>query len=202
LAEVTKQEVRQLAEQANLPVAAKKDSVGICFVGDINVPKFLEENLGTNPGSIVDKRGNLLGQHRGLWFHTIGQRHGFDYDKKKYAEINPKLHRDELPPLYVIEKRQPTNELVIGPKQATQATSFEISALHLIGLTQQELLNQANLKVRIRNTGELIGCSIKKQDDRYQVKLDQPVEGVANGQSAVFYINRPQSRCLGGGTIL
>jgi len=128
-------------------VADKKDSVGICFVGDINVPKFLAENLGTKPGKIVDEHGNILGQHRGLWFHTVGQRHGFNYDKKKYAQLNPILHKDELPAMYVIDKNIKANELVIGPKQATR------------------------------------------------------VEGVASGQSAVFYTYEKAGRCLGGATI-
>ncbi|MFH2118700.1 MAG: tRNA 2-thiouridine(34) synthase MnmA [Candidatus Paceibacterota bacterium] len=202
LASLTKPEVRQLAQQANLPVANKKDSVGICFVGDINVPKFLKENLGENPGAIVDEAGNQLGQHRGLWFHTIGQRHGFDFDKKKYAKLHPELDKGELPPLFVIGKNQATNQLVIGPKQATASKSFEIDQLHLIGLTEQELLKIPKSKVRIRNTGELIACSITKQTNHYQVKLDQPVEGVAAGQSAVFYTSDQPNKCLGGAIIL
>ncbi|HEX9817517.1 MAG TPA: tRNA 2-thiouridine(34) synthase MnmA [Patescibacteria group bacterium] len=202
LADLTKSEVRQIAQQANLPVATKKDSVGICFVGDINVPKFLKENLGENPGKIVDEYGNVLGQHQGLWFHTIGQRHGFTYDKKKYTKLHPKLDKSELPALFVISKNSKLNQLVIGPKQATQVKKFLVDRLHLIGLTEQELLGQSSLKVRIRNTGELTGCSIIKQNGHYQVELEQPIEGVAAGQSAVFYaINRP-THCLGGAIIL
>jgi tRNA-specific 2-thiouridylase len=202
LANLTKTRVRQLAHQAKLAVADKKDSVGICFVGDINVPKFLEENLGTKPGNIVDERGNILGQHRGLWFHTIGQRHGLTYDKKQYAKLNPKLHKDELPALFVIGKRQATNELVIGPKKATQAKTLSVDHLHLIGITEQEQLNQPKLQVRIRHTGELIDCSIKKRADYFQIELTQPAEGVASGQSAVFYAGSRTIQCLGGATIL
>lgn len=202
LADLTKQEVRKLAQQANLPVAAKKDSVGICFVGDINVPNFLEENLGKNPGPIIDEQGNLLGHHQGLWFYTVGQRHGFTYDKKKYAKLNPRLSKDKLPALYVIKKNPKTNELVIGPKKSTEAKNFEIENLHLIGLTEQELLTQPKLRVRIRHTGELVNCTLVKKADQYQVSLDQSVEGIAAGQSAVFYTSKPQPQCLGGGIIL
>lgn len=198
LGDLTKKEVRALAEKHELPVAGKKDSVGICFVGDINVPKFLEENLGTQPGNIVDSQGNVLGQHRGLWFHTIGQRHGFSYDKKRFAQLHPELQKDELPALYVVGKNLETNELVIGLKQATQAKTLTIGALNLIGLAEQELLNQPNLQVRIRHTGELIGCSVSKQGEHFEVTLNQPVEGVAAGQSAVLYATE---RCLGGGVI-
>lgn len=198
LGDLTKREVRALAEKHELPVAGKKDSVGICFVGDINVPKFLEENLGTNPGNIVDSQGNVLGRHRGLWFHTIGQRHGFSYNKKRFAQLHPELQKDELPALYVVGKNLETNELVIGLKHATQAKTLTIGALNLIGLAERELLNQPNLQVRIRHTGELIGCSVSKQGEHFEVTLDQPVEGVAAGQSAVLYATE---RCLGGGVI-
>ncbi|KKU18090.1 MAG: tRNA-specific 2-thiouridylase MnmA [Candidatus Pacebacteria bacterium GW2011_GWB1_47_8] len=201
LAELTKQAVRQLAHQAKLPVADKKDSVGICFVGDINVPKFLAENLGTKPGKIVDEHGNILGQHRGLWFHTVGQRHGFNYDKKKYAQLNPILHKDELPAMYVIDKNIKANELVIGPKQATRVKTLHVSNLHLLGLTQAELFKRTDLRVRIRHTGQLTDCEIKKMGNRYSVKLKQLVEGVASGQSAVFYTYEKAGRCLGGATI-
>jgi tRNA-specific 2-thiouridylase len=201
LADLTKQEVRRIAEQAKLPIADKKDSVGICFVGDINVPKFLEENLGTKPGNIIDERNNALGQHRGLWFHTIGQRHGFEYDKKKYAKLHPNLDKTKLPALYVIKKKAKTNELVIGPKNATQAKSFSLVHFHLIGCTEKELLSQPKLRVRIRNTGKLVGCLITKQDNHYQVKLDQSVEGIAPGQSAVFYSTDTPAHCLGGAII-
>jgi len=201
LAELTKQAVRQLAHQAKLPVADKKDSVGICFVGDINVPKFLAENLGTKPGKIVDEHGNILGQHRGLWFHTVGQRHGFNYDKKKNAQLNPILHKDELPAMYVIDKNIKANELVIGPKQATRVKTLHVSNLHLLGLTQAELFKRTDLRVRIRHTGQLTDCEIKKMGNRYSVKLKQLVEGVASGQSAVFYTYEKAGRCLGGATI-
>lgn len=203
LGDLTKQEVRQLAQEHNLPVASKKDSVGICFVGDINVPQFLEDNLGTNPGSIVDEQGNALGEHRGLWFHTVGQRHGFTYDKKKYHLLHPEFKKDELPALYVIGKKPETNKLIIGPKQATKADSFTIGPLHLIGMTEQELLNHRNLQVRIRHTGKLANCTLTKLDNHFQVNLTQPLEGIASGQSAVFYgLNSQLSLCLGGATIL
>lgn len=202
LADLTKQQVRELAKQHELPIADKKDSVGICFVGDINVPKFLEENLGTNPGAIVDEHGNKLGEHRGLWFHTIGQRHGFTYDKKQYAKLHSEFHKDELPALYVIGKNIPANELIIGLKQATKTKKLQVAKLDLIGLTEQKLLNQTKLQVRIRHTGELIHGSILKKNGYCQITLAQPVEGAAPGQSVVFYDGQMPARCLGGATLL
>ncbi|MFZ5437510.1 MAG: tRNA 2-thiouridine(34) synthase MnmA [Patescibacteria group bacterium] len=203
LQDLTKKEVRELAIKHNLLVANKKDSVGICFVGDINVPKFLKENLGERPGNIVDEQGNVLGQHRGLWFHTIGQRHGFTYNKKKYVQLNKNLDKGDLPALYVIEKKPKTNELVIGQKQETLRNSFEITNLHLIGVTETELLNSQNLSIRIRNTGEKIPGLLEKKDGNFSIKLKQLASGIASGQSAVFYLaTEEQIICAGGGIIL
>lgn len=203
LQNLTKKEVRDLAIKHNLPVANKKDSVGICFVGDINVPKFLAENLGKKPGNIVDEAGHILGQHQGLWFHTVGQRHGFTYDKKQYAQLNKNLDKGDLPALYVIEKRPATNELVIGQKQETLKNSFEITNLHLVGITENELLNHKNLSIRIRNTGEKIPGLVEKKGGNFSIKLEHPTSGIASGQSAVFYLAvEEQIICAGGGIIL
>ncbi len=203
LQDLTKDQVRKLAKQKNLPVANKKDSVGICFVGDINVPKFLKENLGEKPGEIIDDQGNVIGKHRGLWFYTVGQRHGFTYDKKKYAQQHPEFDKTELPALYVIKKNADKNQLVIGPKQATAAQEFTVANLHLIGANEQDLLNSSDLQVRIRNTGKLVNCSITKQGKNYLVKTEKPVEGIASGQSAVFYHKEKKLiKCLGGATLL
>lgn len=203
LQDLTKPEVRALAIKHHLPVANKKDSVGICFVGDINVPKFLKENLGEKPGNIIDEQGHILGHHQGLWFHTVGQRHGFNYDKKKYAALNPDLAKGDLPALYVLEKKPTTNELVIGQQPQILKNSFKIANLHLINVTEKELLPGGNLSVRIRNTGERISCSLEKKDGIFNVFLQQQVNGVAAGQSAVFYLEKAeQVLCVGGGIIL
>jgi tRNA-specific 2-thiouridylase len=200
---LTKKEVRELAIKYNLPVANKKDSVGICFVGDINVPKFLKENLGEKPGKIIDEAGHVLGQHQGLWFHTVGQRHGFTYDKKQYAQLNKNLDKGDLPALYVIEKRPTTNELVIGQKPETLKNSFKIANLHLINVTETELLNSQNLSIRIRNTGEKVPGLLEKKDGNFSIKLEHPTNGVASGQSAVLYLEvAEQVICAGGGIIL
>jgi tRNA-uridine 2-sulfurtransferase len=206
LQDLMKQEVRQLAIEKNIPVANKKDSVGICFVGDINVPNFLRENLGENPGNIIDKKGNILGRHKGLWFHTIGQRHGFSYDKKLYSKLNPDIDKGDIPALYVIEKKQKTNELVIGLQENTLQNSFIIEDIHLINFIKQEILQAKNLSVRIRNTGKRVPCSIStnnKKDGLITVNLSKKINGVASGQSAVFYLEKNnQVFCVGGGIIL
>lgn len=206
LQNLMKQDVRQLAIEKNISVANKKDSVGICFVGDINVPNFLKENLGENPGNIIDKKGNILGRHNGLWFHTIGQRHGFSYDKKLYSKLNPSIDKGGIPALYVIEKKPKTNELVIGLQENTLQNSFIIEGIHLINFTKQEIMEAKNLSVRIRNTGKRVNCSIytnDKKDGLITINLSKKINGVASGQSAVFYLEQNnQVFCVGGGIIL
>lgn len=203
LQDLQKEDVRGLAIEHKLHVADKKDSVGICFVGDINVPNFLKENLGENPGNIVDENGNVLGEHKGLWFHTIGQRHGFTYDKKKYVKLNPSIDKGDIPALYVVEKRPKTNELVIGSKEETLKETFYIDGLHTIGIEKDVLLGHESLLIRIRNTGELVKCTLKKKDGKIKVNLSEKVNGVASGQSAVFYLEEnDQIICAGGGIIL
>jgi len=101
----------------------------------------------------------------------------------------------------VIAKNQTANQLVIGPKQATEVREFLVDKLQLINLTEQELLKQTKPKVRIRNIGKLVDCSIIKQLDSFQIKLNQPLEGIAAGQSAVFYTSDQPNKCLGGAII-
>jgi tRNA-specific 2-thiouridylase len=187
-----KKEVRTLAKEINLPVATKKDSVGICFVGQINVAEFLKEQLGENPGEIITPEGKVIGQHRGLWFFTIGQRHGFEVNLRA-VQTHTNWHRPQagLPPLYVVEKKVQENQLVIGPQPEIIKTQFSVSQLSWINpeLAQQELQKNKLFKVRIRHTGKLINCQIiQNKNSSLTVIVKQPVAGVAAGQFAVFYL--------------
>ncbi len=178
-----KSEVRKLATQKGLPVAAKPDSQGICFIGEINVHNFLKERLGERPGDVVDTKGRKIGSHKGLWFYTIGQRHGF--------EVAP--DNNSFPPYYVIRKDVQKNQLVVGFGAETFQDSFEIEDVHWI--TSPLTLDPVSLSVRIRHTGKLLSCSF----DGRRVHLRESAQGIATGQSAVFYQN---DVCLGGGIIV
>ena len=204
LAELTKVEVRQKANEWGIAVADKKDSVGICFVGDINVHDFLKSKLGENPGDVVDTDGNVIGSHQGLWFYTIGQRGGFtvfptQIIKTKTGET---LTKHNIPPFYVIGKKVKENQLVVGFGAQTQQHQFEITDLHMID-PKQQLENISNLFVRIRHTGELLDCKVTPtSDQQYSATLETAISGIAPGQSAVLYqkINNV-TLCLGGGII-
>jgi len=203
LAELTKKEVRAKATQDGLAVADKKDSVGICFVGDINVQDFLKQRLGEKPGAVVDSDGNVVGQHRGLWFYTIGQRSGFTINPTKVIKTSAGklISKQNVPPFYVIGKKAAENQLVVGFGAETAQQNFAVENLHLID--PQNPLPKNNLFVRIRHTGQLLACRLKKvADDQFEVKLDQVAGGIASGQSAVFYFKQKNLViCLGGGII-
>ena len=198
LADLTKKEVRAQAEKRNIHVADKPDSVGICFIGDIDVRKFIKERLGEKPGEVVDTKGNLIGSHDGIWFYTIGQRHGFTIKpstsiKQSDGSI---IERTNLPPFYVISKDAGKNQLIVGFGPDAYQSEFEISDIHLIDESEKLTLK---LLVRIRHTGELLAATIEKN----MVKLEKPTKGIAAGQSAVFYKKTDNSNfsCIGGAII-
>lgn len=185
-----KKQVRELAKKHKLATADKPDSQGICFIGEINVHNFLKERLGERPGDVVDTGGKKIGKHRGLWFYTIGQRHGFTIP----------VDGTSVPPFYVIRKNAAKNQLVVGFGAETYVDSFLIEDIHWINSKfpppgrGEQIPNSNNLFVRIRHTGKLLPCVLQGN----RVQLEDAVQGVAAGQSAVFY---QDTVCLGGGVI-
>lgn len=203
LGELTKPEVRAAAEKRGIHVATKKDSVGICFIGDINVHHFLEERLGENPGEVVNTAGQVIGTHTGLWFYTVGQRHGFTVDKKTTLtqEDGSVIEKENFPPFYVIRKDASKNQLIVGFGTETYQDKFAVSGLHWI---QGQAPEEQELLVRIRHTGKLLPCqvTVDQQKNTAAVKLREPIQGIAEGQSAVFYLKTGVlTTCLGGGVI-
>jgi len=218
LQDLTKPQVREKAESLNLHNAGKKDSVGICFIGDINVHDFLRERLGENPGEVVNKDGAIIGSHKGLWFYTIGQRHGFTINKKSVYTLDngETITKENIPPFYVIDKNPDTNQLIVGFGTDAQQNQITIQNLHLINLEYQSILDREECKdmfVRIRHTGALIPIKeISVHDTKISLSLDKPISGVAKGQSAVLYMHQPNNSddqlaremmiCLGGGVLV
>jgi len=190
-----KHEVRALAEKYALPVASKPDSQGICFIGEINVHNFLRDRLGENPGEVVNTSGEVIGEHKGLWFYTIGQRHGFTLKGKIRKENNEWKHI--VPPFYVIGKDVGKNQLIVGFGEETYRNTFYVQHMHWIGDGQSEFPHACT--VRIRHGGKLLPCLMQLKDAQvYEITLSEKVQGIAEGQSAVFYEHH---LCLGGGVI-
>src|SRR5579859_3437477 len=194
----TKKEVRAEAKRRHIPVADKKDSVGICFIGDINVHEFLKDRLGENPGKVVDTKGHVIGEHNGLWFYTVGQRHGFTIFPKTFIEESDgnTIDKNNIPPFYVIRKNATKNQLVVGFGIEAYQSEFSVRNLHWIGEKPQKV------KVRIRHTGQLHDAFSDESDPKnIKIQLAEPIQGIAQGQSVVFYVPSPDSKsefiCIG-----
>lgn len=193
LGEFSKNEVRELAEEAKLSVAKRKDSQGICFVGNVPAREFLARRLKVNPGKVLDMNGEEIGTHDGVWFYTVGQRGGW--------EIIPSAQRKfagngVTPVFYVVSKDAKKNILVVGEEDEARGDQFEVESVNKISETKWNL---DNLIVRIRHGGELLGARGMDTETGLLVILDKSVRGIASGQSAVFYSQ--DGECLGGGVI-
>jgi tRNA-uridine 2-sulfurtransferase len=196
-----KSDVRKLAHEWQLAVADKKDSVGICFIGDVNVHNLLKDRLGENPGDVIDTAGNVIGKHTGLWFYTVGQRHGFEiFPKITVIERGESIDKHQIPPFYVIEKKAETNQLVVGFGADTQRSEFAITEPNWLVEPKEWGTGEA-IVVRIRHTGKLLAGEIDRES--FNVQLQTPQQGIAPGQSAVLYQEREGIGlvCLGGGVI-
>lgn len=206
---LTKSEVRAEAKKRGLQVADKKDSVGVCFIGDIKVQEFLRRRIKEKKGEVVDTKGNIIGEHKGVWFYTIGQRVGFRIRISKALGKKLGLDPTNLPPFYVVSKDVTRNKLVVGTSKEAERDEFEVDDVHWIrgGIRNKELRIKDNLTVRIRHGGRLIPArwqmapksfATVQANGKWQIKLSEAQRGVAPGQSVVFYRGE---ECLGGGII-
>ena len=190
LGEITKKDVRALAKKADLSTHGRPDSQGICFIGKVDIKEFLMQRIKPKKGKVFHVDGSEIGEHEGVWFYTIGQRHGFKV--KKYYGL----------PLYVVDKNVEDNKLIVGFAKDALKKEFIIDNLHWIsGKEPQELSKKEGLpcQIRIRHLGNIHDSNLTKHDDnKLNVKMDDPSFGVAPGQSAVIYVG---DEVLGGGII-
>ena len=181
---LTKVQVRHLAEDLDLPTKSRTDSQGICFLGKISYPDFVSFHLGERAGDIVERdSGSKLGEHRGHWFYTIGQRHGLGLGGG---------------PWFVVEKQTEDNTVFVSHKDGQDHSARSLFCVDdLNWITEAPTTNR--LKVKIRHSPELEDCRIEPAGDKgYSVRLDTPDPGISPGQHAVFYEGMV---CLGGGMI-
>ena len=184
-----KTEVRAMAEKLGLKNHDKKDSTGICFIGERKFKAFLSEYLPAQPGNIESIEGEIVGKHDGLMFYTIGQRQGL--------QIGGRKGKAELP-WYVAHKDLTRNVLVVvqGEHPALFKTSLTASNLHWIN-TPPTLPLQVKAKTRYRQSDQ--ACIIEAIDPNlYRVSFEEPQRAITPGQSVVFY---QDDICLGGGII-
>lgn len=190
LGELRKQTVRELAARAGFVNHAKKDSTGVCFIGERNFRRFLSRFLPAQPGPIRTLDGRVIGEHQGLMYHTLGQRQGLGIGGMRNSIDAP---------WYVIDKDCTSNTLTV----AQGADHPQLYSAGLIATQVHWIADAApvslhcHAKIRYRQADQ--ACELTRLDDgRYRVQFDRPQRAVAPGQSVVFYRS---DECLGGGVI-
>jgi tRNA-specific 2-thiouridylase len=183
LGDLEKSEVRKIASKLNLPVANKKDSVGICFVGEIGIVDFLKNYLDLKPGPIVDIASNqIIGKHEGSELYTIGQRHGLSLSSG-----------NELP-YYVVSKDTQKNTVYVSSDISSDEVwvdQVKLTDCHFPTIQPDELSNYANLSLRTRHLGKLesIGSVNYTENGIITIKLKEKIKTPASGQTGVVYSN-------------
>jgi tRNA-uridine 2-sulfurtransferase len=183
--EYTKKEVRKMALDRNIPVADKKDSQGVCFMGDISLEEFLSHFIDVKQGMVLNERGEEIGTHTGSIFYTIGERRGFEITKKT----------PEDKPYYVIAKDIDKNTITVSSNQEIieEASPSEISISNVNWINEP---TQPNVLGRIRYRQQKIPITIDTDDNRLIINFKNKQRGLSYGQSIVFYDGE---ECLGGG---
>ncbi|MDH4110771.1 MAG: tRNA 2-thiouridine(34) synthase MnmA [Gammaproteobacteria bacterium] len=194
LGELHKDEVRRIARDRGLATHDKKDSTGICFIGERPFREFLANYLPAQPGPIRSPDGRLLGEHQGLMYYTPGQRQGLGIGGLRDAGDAP---------WYVAHKELETNTLVVvqGEHRLLYSDSILASEPAWIGAAPAELAAgsefRCSVKLRYRQPDQ--ACTVREDaPGRLEVRFDVPQRAVAPGQYAVFYAG---DRCLGGAVI-
>ena len=191
IGELHKNEVRRLAAETGLPNHARKDSTGICFIGERRFRDFLGRYLPALPGDIVTVEGETLGRHQGLMFHTIGQRQGLGIGGRRHASGDP---------WYVVGKDLAGNRLLVAQGSDHPAlfrSTLVAGDLHWITGDAPDVPLACEARIRYRQ--DVQPCRILSlEDGRTEVRFDQPQRAVTPGQAVVFYRG---DECLGGGTI-
>ncbi|MBV2127529.1 tRNA 2-thiouridine(34) synthase MnmA [Arsukibacterium indicum] len=192
IGELEKPAVRAIAEQQGLVTHDKKDSTGICFIGERKFKDFLQQYLPAQPGDIVSiDDGQLLGRHDGLMYHTLGQRKGLKIGGLREGSDDP---------WYVVGKDLQQNRLLVAQGHdhpALLASGLIASQLDWVDRKGPQQPMRCTVKTRYRQTD--INCTLTPlADGQVNVVFDQPQKAVTPGQSAVFYLD---DVCLGGGII-
>lgn len=183
LQDLRKDEVRTIAQEQGFPNADKKDSTGICFIGDIDYGEFVKQYIPESKGNIVTKAGDVIGEHAGLHLFTRGQRKGIDIGGTG--------------PYYVLDKNREANELIVtndSEDDGLYHSGCTVSDMHW--LYAKNVPAQVMVQVRYRQTA--VPATIDRDGDLLRITFDEPQRAVTPGQSAVLY----DGDCVLGGGII
>ncbi|EEW52585.1 tRNA 2-thiouridine(34) synthase MnmA [Lactobacillus iners] len=192
LADLSKPQVRMIAEQAGLATAKKKDSTGICFIGERNFKNFLSEFLPAMGGNIVTSDGRIVGKHSGLMYYTIGQRSGLGLGG----------NQSSCAPWFVVGKNLQKNELIVEQgydSDLLYASSLDASEVSFFtGLPSNDTTIHCTAKFRYRQPDVAVTMNYNKANNTVHVEFDELARAVTPGQAIVFYDGE---ECLGGAII-
>jgi tRNA-uridine 2-sulfurtransferase len=193
--DISKPDVRKLAQEFKLPNAEKKDSQGLCFIGKVDVKKFLAHYVKTEQGNVLDASGKVIGTHPGALFFTIGERHGFT--------VTSKTPTDD--PYYVVSKNIKENSIVVSPRKGDALPSATqkvlLTSVNWIGEAPQIGTNfQARSRYRqpLQNIKIISISNAVTLDSEIEISFDKLQDMLTPGQSLVIYDGE---RCVGGGII-
>ncbi len=185
-----KEEVRQIALDAKLPSARRKDSQGICFLGKINYNDFLRKFMGEQEGKVIDiETGKVVGHHHGFWFHTIGQRKGLGLGGG---------------PWFVVKKNIKKNIIFVAHGWDTQLQyghDFRLADMHFITRNPwDEIPINLPIQFKIRHVDHFLPGFISLDEEGYHIHSDEPIQGIAPGQFGCIY-DADAKICYGSGEI-
>lgn len=204
IGDYTKKQVREIAKRNNFPNFNKKSTVGICFIGKINLKEFLKKKIKPKKGKILNPEGKIIGEHDGIYYYTIGQRIGLRYGIEISKENDDKRY---LKRWYVARKNLRKNEIIAAPENHPLLFRKEIIVKNFYLISEDKKIfkksiskKQAEVLSRIRHVGELLPSKISYDKKKKQVKiiLKKSITGVSKGQAIVLYKNK---NVLGGGII-
>jgi len=189
--DMEKKDLRRLAQEAGIHVHNKKDSTGICFIGERKFNAFLAQYLPAQPGDIISDGGDKLGNHNGLMFYTLGQRQGLGIGGLSSADDAP---------WYVLDKDVSNNTLTVGQGHNHPRlfrSTLSAHNIHWVDGQAPESQFDCTAKVRYRQQDQIASVQLR-ENGHLQVSFAEPVRAITPGQSIVFYRDNV---CLGGGVI-
>lgn len=181
----TKIRVREIAKELKLPNAKKPDSQGICFIGKIDIYEFIKKELGEKDGDIITPEGEKIGEHKGIWFYTVGQREGIGIGGGT--------------PYFVVDKNIKENKLIVVKGKNSKLLfkkEIKLKNFHRIGKFDYRLPLKCRVAIRYQQKPQ--PAILNKESKQYVIIFDEAQRAVTPGQSAVVYI---EEECLGGGII-
>jgi len=199
IGDYTKVQIREIAKKNKFPNYNKKGTVGICFIGKINLKDFLKKRIPQKKGKILSPEGEQIGEHDGIFYYTIGQRlgprYGIDIDKSKFDD------KRNISRWYVAKKDAKTNTIIAAPQNHPFLYRKEITIkdFHLISDEIKSFQKQSTRVLsRIRQVGELLPSTLKYSKGKFRITLNKAITGVSEGQAIVLY---QKEKVLGGGVI-